>query len=256
MKQLYKTLVLFFIFSSYAFAQDTTKTKPCKWGVGVQMNSLDDDFPPFVYLQDWNNSMLVQGNKKETLLAGGILGFYTFKNKETALRIKIGISDIKVHNNTNQPIHDPGVVDLQIWDVTIKQRSEHLSLGIQWMNTNHRLNYLGGFELIAAKFGNYSVDYTIDTYSNNVLTSTGKDLSIIPGGYSAGIGSFFGVKYNCIKNLYIGSECSGAFAYSTIGGQIVTDNIPETNESGYKKIEKFAFTKPVFSINISYWFGK
>lgn len=225
MKQLYKTLVLFFIFSSYAFAQDTAKTKLSKWAVGVQVNTIEK-IPSFggVGIADERYlSPSVENNKSYSF---GLIGNYRL-NENCSFRLQAGYTNRNIVEDYYPA--NPNNGNYTMSHATIRQTNTKFSPGIQWGMKQKKFVLYGGFDIPFTLYGTMAIKGHTDSYTNDTLSFIEDDVITIPRGISIGIGSFSGFLINVISHIAIGSEVSCAYLYSKTGNVTVfegTSSLP------------------------------
>lgn len=219
-------LIIFFILINYttnsAFAQDSTKTKHSKWGIGVRLNTVEQtqrysNQTGNIYWQD-DVDLYFNGyhsRTKDNSFAIGIIGNYYLKNSNF-LRCNIGINKIDVESN-EEYLAPWG--DNALFNASKKQNDLHFAFGTGWKIDKEKLSFYGGFVVVAAFYGKAFVHkYVENQVPNGIFYNSNEVTGTIENGYSYGIGNFLGFAYN-IKKISIGGEIAYSFLYSKYGGK-------------------------------------
>lgn len=219
-------LIIFFILFNYtintAFSQDSTKTNLRKWGVGVQVNTVEQTqrYSNKIGNIYWTDDidLYINGHNsrtKDNSFAIGIIGNYYLKNTNF-LRCNIGINKINIEVKDEYPTPWG---DNAVFNASKTQTDMHFAFGTGWKIDKGKLSFYGGFVVVAAFYGKAFVHKYVENqvpkgtfYNSNEVTGT------IENGYSYGIGNFAGFTYN-IKKISIGGEIAYSFLYSKYGGK-------------------------------------
>jgi len=270
-----KILLIFFIlhFSFYTFhfaiAQNTNPI-PCptdkiyKWGVGVQMNTIDKFFP-YGYSGEGFGELCFEGiDTKNKSFSIGIMGNYLlssdilFRFKYILTNIQMNVySDLRNSYTSTSPIN----VEYLITDDTLGQKRHSFIQGIAWNIKKDKLNFYAGFEIPFIKYGDFTHSFTTTYYdTTSTIGYIVNDKVNIPGGFSIGTGAFIGFSVVPLKCFSIGAEFSSAFFYSKFKGIIectTTQTYPINQiHNSYWKFSKkgYDFCKGVLSFNLVYLF--
>lgn len=230
MKQLYKTLILFFIFSSYAFAQDTTKTKPYKWGIGVQVNTVEK-LPPLNAFSD-QSFIGGDGNKENRSFSFGVLTSYSLR-PDLSIRYRYAHTKMDFKNTFIQILSDKNVTN----NYYLKETINHFAIGIQWNNSlSKKIFFYGGFEISYNNYSKYDLSYVtsgFDATVNNGMPFTSISKQSLLGGFSLGVSPYMGFIVNLTENILFGAEYSIAYDYSKIAvGDFTYEDTTKDNASG------------------------
>lgn len=239
LKQLLITLfILFGYTTNRAFAQGIAKTKPSKWGIGIQVNTVEQtqrysNLPLNIYWQD-DIDLYFSGSHsrtKDNSFAIGIIGNYYLKNTNF-IRCNISINRINIEANSE---YTTSWGDYSVFHGSKKQNDLHFAFGTGWKIDKEKLNFYGGFVVVAAFYGKAFVHrYSENQVPNGLFYNSFDGTGTIENGYSAGIGSFAGFAYN-VKRFSFGVEIAYSFLYSKYGGKqtfytsSVQVNPPEPN---------------------------
>ncbi|MBK5286643.1 MAG: hypothetical protein JJE25_14725 [Bacteroidia bacterium] len=248
------SLALLFVSFSCLAQQDTLKGK-YKWGIGLQVNSLEE-LPPIVNL---TNFFQLSGDKKNTSFSLSIIGSHLLKN-HSEIKIKVGITSYN-YSMDYKTIQSGQLVN--VFHGELKQKTWHYSVGVVKSFLIDKLTFYGGSDIEIKLFGKYLEDDKIEGYQNDTIIDIGFSNNIIDGGIGFGLGFNAGVNYRICNRLRLGLEFSSSFLYSKIGGNLIehltayhSNNVLYYDETFIwpEKIEEFNLKKPQSSFYLKYSF--
>jgi hypothetical protein len=248
------------LISSHSFAQKLDK---CPSGeqrieVGISLNTPE----PFYTLGSMktDDQFLDGGEYKNKTIALGVFGKY-FLNKDNneALRLRFVCTNKNI-NDHRELSNGAGVYS--IWNVHYTQRYYKISPGFQWTIMKNRISLFGGIEVPVTIIGKNKQDfYAKDEYDDQTFFSESTSQMTVDGGFSAGLGLFFGSNYFFTKNLGIGFDLSAAYLYTAVGGKIITkEKINSTTENSERELEwdesnkEYKFSPIQGAINLTFKF--
>ncbi|MGD0709658.1 MAG: outer membrane beta-barrel protein [Bacteroidales bacterium] len=259
------TLLIFIIICSSLLQAQNTNPIPCptdknnnKWGVGVQVNTIDN-LPPLGNGAILDERCLLGAVQKDKSFSFGLLGNYMLK-ENCALNLKIGYTQRNIIEDKLPDLPDSNYI---INHVEIKQEKFKITPGIQWYIKQNKFIFYGGFDMPFSLFNEMTISSHADSYTNNTLSYIEDDMITVPGGISVGIGSIIGFNIKITNHISIGSDASFAFLYSKIGNgetiTTITSSIPgnpsQTTTTKIKdSIQKLGISGLQGAFNISYWF--
>ncbi|TAL58545.1 MAG: hypothetical protein EPN85_11425 [Bacteroidetes bacterium] len=246
-----------------AMAQ-TKNDKEHKWQIGLQANTVDK--LPSVAGLFIPDEKYVWGSDKNKSYSLGFTANYFLKDN-ISLRIKFDY----LNRNILQ-IQGDHVLDTMTTGGNLTERAEttqkdfYFASGLQWSAPYKKTNVFYGIQLPYNKYGKIQVNYREEGYSNNMLNSAFDRTVNIPGGYSFGIGSFWGINVNLSKHISLGTEFSCDFLIYSVFAKGQTTNVdttyyyypafPTDIESGHSDntIEKYGVLSLKGTLKIAYSF--
>ncbi len=249
----YFLLFVFLLPSCFCFAQNE-QDKDYKWGIGVQLNSLDKMPPLAGYYFGDDQPYFNTGDRKNKSYSAGLVLNYFFSNNRTT-RIKIGIS-----NNHFSEHREVVAGNNSIEDVDFKQKIVNFCPGIFWNMKQNKLLFYGGFEmpiLIYAKLKS-TAGYVRTDPATSLILEQYSGVGEFDGGFAIGPGIFSGFNIQANKKILIGGEFS--ILYRKVGGDLngtYIETIP-TNQTvitvDHQTIQNLAMPRLAASLNITYLF--
>jgi len=253
-------LILFCCFVCFAAtAQKNNNDNDYKWGIGIQINSVEK-FSQYDNLFINDPNQFGEWNYKSYSL--GLTGIYSF-NENSFLRLKGGFT--KIYASLHQDTRDnyPPYFDLRyISDTEQKQNRYYFAPSFAWQLKKNFYTLYGGFDIPLTIHEKYFRTFSLNDYDSTftIIKDNGIYTSTAPGGFSIGAGIFVGFNINPAKHFAIGAEFSTAFLYSKLGGTIETittatipDNFTSTTRGQYL-IKGLNYAGEKFSINLIYFF--
>jgi hypothetical protein len=254
------SFVFLIISFCYGFAQNIDKSPSGKQRVeiGVSLNTPEPSYPLGTMKGD--EGFLDGGDFKNRTIAIGLLGKY-FLNVDSneALRLRFVYTD---KNITDYRELSNGAGVHSIWDIHYTQRYYKISPGFQWTIMKNRISLFGGVELPVTIIGKNKQDlYAKDEYDDQTFFFESTSQMTVDGGFSAGLGLFFGSNYFFTKNLGIGFDLSAAYLYTAVGGKIISKEIVNsTTENSERELEwdesnkEYKFSPIQGAINLTFKF--
>lgn len=269
MKHLYKTVFLFFIFSSYAFAQEAVNSTPNnKWSIGIQLYSPEKLTPVATetntIYQDGHN--YVGGDLKEkTFFSYGVIVQYNINDKFT-LRLRGGQNNriIKQYYNTGEGTFNGTSLPAGYYDAgnsTVKQSAQRISLGLQRAFHLNNFDAYAGLEFQYISYAHFTLNYTTLNVRDTV-TYISNGSTDIPGGFIIGAGPYIGCNFYMMKRISIGAAISFAFIYTKLGGDTYVEE--DSTFPGVvgrfwsiqrNTVERTGFDELRTMLSVSYCFG-
>ncbi len=220
-----------------------------KWGIGLQLNTIDKIFPfenPDAELDFYDS----HGAWKNLSYSLGIVGKHNV-NERFSLRLKSGV--IQVNQQQHRDVRDESIGapcgSCFLGDLTIKQRRYYISPEVIGTVSKGNLGIYGGTGILYTKYKEflqegYGIYYTDETFSTIQYDNESK--VVIPGGFSVGLSAFFGVSFHLLKHFSIGAEISDSYVYRKLGGNVeltVSQSIP----SNYTATSYYLFSESGFT---------
>ncbi|MEP6646014.1 MAG: hypothetical protein ABJC12_02920 [Saprospiraceae bacterium] len=199
--------VFLFLIPGFIIGQSSKNFEFC-----VSLNSIDPYLPVHLSFEEF----YIDGGKFiNNSLAYGLTGKY-FLTDYDAIRLRVVYTNKNVTDVRDVTTDIHSIVDEKFHQILLK-----VAPGFQWQSTKEKMVLFGGLEVPITFIGNlkqkeYGLYATLDetTYNETVAITT------IPGGFSAGIGAFFGSNFFITNKLGLGFEFGSAFQYSSVGGTI------------------------------------
>lgn len=246
--------------SSSSFAQLPVAQKEknnYKWGVTLGVNSAQDqlgitgsavlDNTGSVFT---NNVGTIKNDKSFSI--GGLFKYSI--NTNYTIRLGIGLTQINKEENVNTTQSNTYYNQ----ENTDKQNMRRYDIGIQQNIKKDFFDLYGGLMLSYLNYGKidlYSYNSGTDLSTNAIISTSTREF-LIPGGFAAGIGGFFGSCLYLNKHFSIGTEVSWAYCYVKMGGMltdVTIQSIPSplqiTSYAYEESYKGFRFTKLIPSIN-------
>jgi hypothetical protein len=182
------------------------------------------------------------------IVSGNLLFDYDLTS-ENFFRIQIGLKRLYGRISSE--------VNYELWDekyknnLVISQNSILFAPGIGTGYQLNKFNLYGGVQLPLELIG--SIIARNESQWENP-GGIGKDIinASIPGGFSAGVGAFFGAKYSLMDNLFVGGEFNYGAKYSAFGGDV---SMPINMDTSAKiRTGGFSITPLTTSILVSFRF--
>jgi|GEM_PF-2686547 len=222
-----KKIFLFLITASFLLYADNSfdqeKTKLHKWQIGVQANTVDK-LPAVagLFIPDEKYLWGLDKNKSYSL---GFAANYFFK-ENIAIRLKVDYLNRNIYQTQGDHAADTITTGANFTEtVKIIQRNYYFAPGIQWSIPYKKTNIFYGIQLPFNKYGEMQILYNGEAYSNsNILNYTMERVVIIPGGYSFGIGSFWGMGININKHISVNTELSCDYLIYSVTAKGQTTN--------------------------------
>ena len=230
--------------ASISHAQDTTKTKMNKFGISVQVNTIDK-------FSQYDNTVLnnfgyndLHGEWQNKSLSFGLTGIDNL-NENLFLRFKSDMTTLNIvfHRDSRKDGYGTVPATNIVGDAQIKQIRYSIVPGMAWQISKNKFSGYGGFELPLNIYKSFTYigqendyDSTFTTVNYNGFYSYS-----MPGGYSFGAGAFAGFKICPLQHFYIGAEFSSAILYYHLGGNII-ENVNQTIPAIYQTTGQFLYT--------------
>lgn len=244
-------------------AQTNIEPKPRKWGIGIQLNTIenDDQYNKTLFSENvhYAYSMYKWENKSYSF---GITGTYIL-NENIFFRLNSGIVKIKYSQHIDTRTNPTGVPPpgYTIGNMEFTQTRYYFSPRIGWEIRKNKFGLYGGFSLPLTLSKQYKNAGTDIHYDDNNIIDYSYDYQIIsPGGFSIGLGAFGGFNFYILKQLSIGAEVSSSYSYFDQGGtrtETVENQFPSspnTISTSLFKVNGFDYSGERLSFNINYLF--
>jgi hypothetical protein len=207
---------------------------------------------------DIDNESFDNYNVKDRSYAVGILGFY----KVNASTLRVRLNKTKINIEEYHDLYLTGTRDYT--SVKGQQKKLTIAPGISWNVSESKLKVYFGFEIPLTLHGKFTLtqETLLSDSITNTLISDSYRTSVIPKGYSIGIGGLFGFTYFLHPNLSIGAEASPSLLYARLAGKTSGNYSWTTPPPGQSNsittedgLEGYTFFENRFSIALSIWFG-
>jgi hypothetical protein len=258
-----KKIASFFVFliliSSTSFAQklDKGSNRGQRLEIGVSLNTPEPSYPVGPIKGD--EPFLDGGQYKNRTIAIGIIGKYflnTDSNKAIRLRFVFTDKNIKDHRE----LYAGGINST--YDIHYIQRFYKISPGFQWTVMKNRISFFGGIEIPVTVIGkNKQNSLSKDESDDKLFLNQSDNHVIVDGGFSAGLGFFFGSNYFFTKNIGVGFDLSAGYLYTAVGGKIaVNDKASGSIENIEREMEwddsikEYKFSPIQAGINLTFKF--
>lgn len=245
------------------FSQESPTEKEYKWGVGIQINTIDK-FSQYENSFEGFNTNTSQGKWTNKSFSLGLIGSYNL-NENAFLRFRTGITNISIayHRDDRDEYYD-GIPNgaYRIIDEAITQKRFYCIPGVLWrFKANKLFDMHGGFELPFSIYKGYNSNGSETDYDTaSVIVLKGDYTTTAPGGFSIGIGGVVGFNFHLHKRISIGADFSAALLFLKLGGDVVqtySSTIPVSSTSTYHylfNVNGFNYSGEKLSLNVVYSF--
>ena len=204
-------LLVLTLYSAHAFAQTSNAGDVSgKQEISISINTVD---PSFLVNTSSDDRGLSGGDKTDKSYAIGITG-KLYLNDDIAFRMRFIYtqSNIKEYRDVATGAHT--IYDFQSRRILLK-----FSPGFQWGFSKNKISFFGGLELPVTIIGDEKGkgNYLNEALNGTSRTETSADFNT-PGGFSAGLGIFFGSNYFFTNRFGVGFDFATAYQYSSVGG--------------------------------------
>ncbi len=245
-------------FDSLTSKTDTVIASPAKFGLTLQVNSLNYDDIKVGWFNTYNSS-LDDHTMRHNSYSIGAMAQYNLSTL-TTIRLRVAVTQLKM-NEYYDFIDEMEI--LSDVSVTGNQTRFAIAPGMVWKVNQNKMQFYGGFELPVNLHGEFKLMETrlqYDTGGSNLTHST--LATTIPKGFSAGMGAIGGFQYFIKRNITIGAEFSSALLYAKLSGETaatLTTIEPVSREPVIVNTQDgnsgITFNDNRLSIGFSYWFG-
>ncbi|QCR21700.1 hypothetical protein [Pontibacter sp. SGAir0037] len=265
-------LLSFLLFIPVAYAQDDpqiiestntdqniTGDKPQKFGIAFQLNSLNYDDIKVGWFNSHNGS-LDDHTLEQNSLSAGVIGYYNVSD-ETSLRLRLGATRISLKEYYDFT-DDQGINS--DFAATGIQTRVCIAPGVAWKFTQNKLQFYAGFEFPVTLHGEFALTESRIQYETGQSAMVAHTIlrTVLPSGFSAGVGALGGFNYFLNKTFSVGAEFSSALLYAKLSGETTatlstikpenTSPVIINTQDGNKGV---TFNDSRFSIGIAFWFS-
>lgn len=238
---------------------DSLELAPPKYGITIQLNSLNYDDINVGWFNVYNGSLDDHNLRHNSVSIGAIFNYNL--NKETTLRLRLAATQISMEEYYDFT-DDQGIFN--DFSAVGQQGRFQIAPGIIWKFKPSRLEFYGGFELPVNLHGEFQLTEKRmqfasgggNTMSHSILNTT------LPKGFTAGIGAVGGFNYFINRNFSLGAEFSSALLYAKLSGEttailttVKPENRPPVIVNTRDENRGMTFNDNRFSISVSYWFS-
>lgn len=253
---------LILLASISCFGQKKSTGQENKWGIGIQVNTIEQFIHYERALFDNVNFGIPYGEWKSNYFSGGIKATFLF-NENTFLNWQTGLTKININlytdTRTNPSVPGPGYT---LGNQDISHIQYYFTPRLGWQMKENKFGLFGGLSLPYTFYKEYNIEGNGKHYdAGNTIDYEENYHSVAPGGFSIGLGAFVGFDFHFKKNLSIGAEISSAYAYYKLGGEITntTETIipsgsPDISWSYLFTVKGFEFSGQKLSFNITFLF--
>lgn len=245
-------------FDSLTSKTDTVIASPTKFGLTLQVNSLNYDDINVGWFNIYNSS-LDDHTVRHNSYSVGAMAQYNL-SLLTTLRLRVAATQLRMREYYDFIDEMEILSDVS---VTGNQTRFAVAPGMVWKTDQNKIQFYGGFELPVNLHGEFKLVETRLQYDAGGTNLTHSILeTTIPKGFSAGVGAVGGFQYFLKRNITIGAEFSSALLYAKLSGETaatLTTVEPASREPVIVNTQDgnsgITFNDNRFSIGISYWFG-
>ncbi len=262
------TLLILFNYKTYSQSAPTpdgstfTHEKNYKWGVGVQVNSVEGFSQYEKSLFDYSSYSILEFEWKNNSYSSGVRGIYRL-NENTFLNCQAGTTQINLSSNSDSRTGSsavPGAYTLGNSQIT--EARYYCSPRIGWEMRKSKFGFNGGFAILFTSYSDYKLEGHGNDYdANNTMVAYYKFHRTASGGYTTGTGAFAGFNVYLFKHISIGADVSSALIYYKLGSTITTTyeqiyptGVPSNTYSFFYSRKGFEYSGEKLSFNIIYLF--
>ena len=192
--------------SSFSQNTDQETNKERKWEISLQANTVDK--LPSVAGLFIPDEKYIWGSEKNKSYSMGLTAT-CFLKENLSFRIKFDYLNRRIVERSGDPSYDTITTGGNLTSkAEITEKNLYLSPGLQWNVSYKKTNVYYGFQLPLNGYGKINISYREEARGNNILSDAVDATVNIPGGYSFGIGSFWGMGVNISKRVSISTELS------------------------------------------------